>query len=101
MDARLYRLLRLFVNGVQPVSKRIGAVHVGEHTRRLHDLARTPLNRLLDSGAGLPEALQQIQQELTAVSPLTLKRSIGAHLQGRPQALQSLPGRRWPDLAYA
>ena len=95
----LYTQLRLFVNCVQPVTRRIGSIQVGQRTRRVHDLARTPFNRLLDSAAGYPQAVADLAQQSSSVSPLSLKRAIGAHLGGRPSARQSLPGRRWAKAA--
>jgi len=95
----LYGRLRLFVNGVQPTSKRIGTIQHGDRTRRLHDQPQSPLRRLLATGLGNPQAVADFEAGLAAVSPLTLKRQIGAHLGGRPPALQEPPGRRWPKAA--
>jgi transposase InsO family protein len=95
----LYEQLRIFVNCYQPVMKRIGVVHRGETSRRVHDLAQTPLRRLLDTGQYRPEALAEFTRIYNQVSPLTLKREIGQQLQRRPAAAYIPPGRPWPKAA--
>lgn len=95
----LYEHLRLFVNCFQPVMKRIGVVHRGETSRRVHDTAKTPLRRLLETGRYRPQALAELTRVYNEVSPLDLKRQIGQKLEGRPAAAYSPPGRRWPKAA--
>jgi hypothetical protein len=97
----LYELLRIFVNCFQPVTKRIGVVQRGDRTRRLHDTPRTPLNRLIDSGQGEPAAIDELLRLSSELSPLSIKRRVGERLDGRPPAVQSPPGRRWPEVANA
>jgi hypothetical protein len=60
----LSRALRLFVNCFQPSMKLLSKQRDGKKVRRVYDAARTPLQRLLQSGA-LPA---QKQQELTEVA---------------------------------
>lgn len=93
----LYALVRPFVNCFQPVMRRIGQVQVGDRCRRLHDQARTPLQRLLETGAARPDAIGELASLYTATSPLTLRRQIEAHLARMPRPLlrePSWPGRR-------
>lgn len=100
LDQLYSSLLRPFNNCFQPVMKRIGQVTTGSRIRRLHDQPRTPLRRLLDSGAASPQAVDELVHLYTQLSPLTLKRQIQAHLSRMPAADYSPPGRRWPEAAY-
>jgi hypothetical protein len=99
LDQLYTSLLRPFNNCFQPVMKRIGQVATGSRIRRLHDVPKTPLQRLLDSGANLPQGVEDLVALYTRLSPLTLKRQIQAHLSRMPAADYSPPGRRWPVAA--
>jgi hypothetical protein len=85
--------LRPFNNCFQPVMQQIGQVQVGERWRRLHDIPRTPLQRLLDTGAVDPGKVAELIDLYTKVSPLDLKRAIDRHLGARPAAWAVPPGR--------
>lgn len=74
---------------------------VGERSRRLHDSPRTPLQRLLETGATEPEKIADLVRLYTAVSPLTLKLSIDRQLQAMPSDHSSIPARRWMVAAHA
>jgi transposase InsO family protein len=89
----LYVLTRPFVNCFQPVMKRIGQVHRGDRSQRIHDQPRTPLQRLLESGAVEPDSVAELVELYTEVSPLTLRRRIEEHLAKMPRALLREPGR--------
>ncbi len=99
LDQLYTSLLRPFNNCFQPVMKRIGQVATGSRIRRLHDVPKTPLQRLLDSGANLPQGVDDLVALYTRLSPLTLKRQIQAHVSRMPAADYSPPGRRWPVAA--
>src|ERR1700726_664532 len=60
----LYRALRLYVNCFQPSMKLLSKQRDGKKVRCVYDPAKTPLQRLLQSGV-LPV---QKQQELTEVA---------------------------------
>jgi len=60
----LYRTLRLYVNCFQPSMKLLSKQREGKKVRYVYNPAKTPLQRLLQSGV-LPE---QKQQELTEVA---------------------------------
>jgi hypothetical protein len=93
---RLYTdFLRPFNNCFQPVMHSTGRIQVGEHSRRLHDTPRTPLQRLLESGAADPEQIQGLVELYTTVSPLTLKRTIDRQLRAMPPDHYSSPPQRW------
>jgi hypothetical protein len=84
LDQLYSELLRPFNNCFQPVMQAMGRIQVGEHSRRLHDSARSPLQRLLETGAADPEQIEGLVRLYTSVSPLTLKRSIDRHLRTMP-----------------
>ena len=60
----LYRALRLYVNCFQPSMKLLSKQRDGKKVRCIYDSAKTPLQRLLLSGA----LHLQKQQELTEVA---------------------------------
>jgi len=60
---RTYDLLRLYVNFFQPVMKLVAKTRHGAKVHKVYDTARTPYQRLLESGV-LTEAKQQ---ELAAI----------------------------------
>src|SRR5438105_10243069 len=62
----LYRALRLYVNCFQPSMKLLSKQREGKKMRSVYDPAKTPLQRLLQSGV-LPA---QKQQELTEVAEI-------------------------------
>src|SRR2546421_1536177 len=62
----LYRALRLYVNCFQPSMKVLSKQRDGKKVRCIYDPAKTPLQRLLESGV-LPA---QKQQELTEVAEI-------------------------------
>jgi hypothetical protein len=47
----------------------IGRIQVGERSRRLHDTPRTPLQRLLATGAAEPGKIDELVKLYTTVSP--------------------------------
>jgi hypothetical protein len=99
---RLYSdLLRPFNNCFQPVMHSVGRIQVGEHSRRLHDTPRTPLQRLLATGAAEPAKVAELVKLYTALSPLSLKRSIDRHLRAMPADHYSIPAQRWMVAANA
>ena len=99
---RLYTdLLRPFNNCFQPVMQGLGRIQVGERSRRLHDTPRTPLQRLLETGAAEPAKIEELVKLYTTVSPLSLKRSIDRQLRAMPPDHYSIPAQRWMVAADA
>jgi transposase InsO family protein len=92
---RLYSdLLRPFNNCFQPVMRSLGRIQVGERSRRLHDTPRTPLQRLLETGAAEAGKIEELVKLYTTISPLTLKRSIDRQLRAMPPDHYSIPAQR-------
>ena len=78
---RVYDLTRLYVNFFQPVMKLVAKTRHGAKVHKVYDTARTPYQRLLESGV-LTEAKQQ---ELAAMyhglNPVTLLKQINENLE--------------------
>ena len=81
-------LLRPFANCFQPVMKLIRREAAGQRTRKIYDRPATPLQRVLASGAGDDQKLQQLLDYQLATSPLTLKRQLDRRLAAMPVALK-------------
>ena len=68
----LYRALRLYVNCFQPSMKLLSKQREGKKVRYVYDSAKTPLQRLLQSGV-LPAEMQQFLLEVAhALNPIRL-----------------------------
>lgn len=78
------KLLRPFANCFQPTMKLVAKVQVNNHTRRKYDDAKTPLQRVIDSGVADQHKLARLRALYDSVSPLTLKRQIDRALAAMP-----------------
>jgi len=73
----LYRNeLRLFKNFFQPVMKLVKKERVDGRTRRKYDKAKTPYQRLLESGNLLPLDQKNLETLYASLNPAKLKRQI-------------------------
>ena len=68
--------------------KLVAKEQVGERTIKRHDIPKTPLRRLLDSGVADPKKVDALVALYTQVSPLTLKRQIDRKLAAMPAHLE-------------
>ena len=86
----LYReLLRPYNNCFQPVMKLVAKERQPDgRIRKRYDVPKTPLQRVLASGATLPDRIQPLVELYTAVSPLALKRQIDRRLAALPAHLE-------------
>lgn len=74
----VYRALRLVVNYFQPSLKLQAKIPRVDRVRRVHDIAQTPLQRLLASGV-LPEDRQRaLRERVQQIDPLTLSEQLDA-----------------------
>jgi len=77
----LYDVLRLYVNFFQPTMKLVAKRRQGARVHKIYDVARTPYQRLLDSGV----LTQAKQAELAAVyhglNPVLLLSQLNGHLE--------------------
>lgn len=68
----LYRALRLYVNCFQPSMKLLAKQREGKKVRYVYDPAKTPLQRLLQSGVLTVEIQQELTEVVQALDPIRL-----------------------------
>ena len=68
----LYRALRLYVNCFQPSMKLLAKQRAGKKVRYVYDPAKTPLQRLLQSGVLTVEIQQELTEVVQALDPIRL-----------------------------
>jgi hypothetical protein len=68
----LYRALRLYVNCFQPSMKLLSKQREGKKVRYVYDPAKTPLQRLLQSGVLTVEIQQELTEVVQALDPVRL-----------------------------
>jgi hypothetical protein len=102
----VYRALRLMVNYFQPSLKLRAKVYQGDRVHRVHDVAQTPLQRLLASGVLSEDRQRALREWVQQLDPLALSEQLdalqhallcGAHL---PLAVVG-DGRAWPQLHFS
>jgi hypothetical protein len=74
----VYRALRLVVNCFQPSVKLQARVPRGGRMRRIYDVARTPLHRLLVSGILPGDRQQELSARVQQIDPLLLSEHLDA-----------------------
>jgi hypothetical protein len=72
--------LRLLQNLFQPSMKLIRKQRVGSKVNRVYDQSKTPLQRVLDSGAGNPEQMKILKQLVESIDPFDLSEQIDQKL---------------------
>jgi hypothetical protein len=78
---RVYSYLRLYVNFFQPVMKLKHKSREGAKVRKVYDEARTPYQRVLESGALEPEQRESLERLYRSLSPVRLLDDIERELQ--------------------
>jgi hypothetical protein len=73
---RLYGLLRWYVNFFQPVMKLKHKSRHGARVHKVYDTARTPYQRLLESGALSPTQATRLAATYRALNPVLLLRQV-------------------------
>lgn len=73
---RLYALTRVQLNFLRPVRKLIGKERHGARVRKAYDAARTPHQRLLDSGVLDQATASRLEEQFLAINPAELQRRI-------------------------
>jgi hypothetical protein len=68
----LYRALRLYVNCFQPSMKLLSKQREGKKVRCVYDPAKTPLQRLLQSGVLPAQKYQELTEVAQALDPILL-----------------------------
>ncbi len=72
----LYRALRLYVNCFQPSMKLLSKQRDGKKVRYVYDPAKTPLQRLLQSGVLPAEMQQELTEVARALDPIVCSNSL-------------------------
>lgn len=78
---RMYQLLRLYVNFFQPVMQLKGKSRNGAKVHKVYDVARTPYQRVLESGVLSRARQAELQQFYRRLNPVQLKTQIAQALQ--------------------
>ena len=78
---RIYQLLRLYVNFFQPVMQLQHKSRHGAKVHKVYDLARTPYQRVLESGVLAPQRQAELEQLYLKLNPVALKAQIDQELQ--------------------
>lgn len=78
---RIYYLLRLYVNFFQPVMKVVSKTRHGARVHKVYDKARTPYQRLLESGALTEAKQQQLAATYHGLNPVLLLKQINENLE--------------------
>jgi hypothetical protein len=71
---------RLLNNLYLPSVKLVNKIRVGSRLKRVHDTAKTPLDRLLESGQGNRAQLDELRKLRERIDPFQLARAVGKKL---------------------
>ena len=78
---RVYDLLRLYVNFFQPVMKLVAKTRHGAKVHKVYDTARTPYQRLLESGVLTEAKHQELAATYYGLNPVLLLKQINENLE--------------------
>ena len=78
---RVYDLVRSYMNFFQPVMQLQQKSRHGAKVHKVYDTARTPYNRVLESGVLAPEQQQALQAQYQRLNPVRLLRQINQNLE--------------------
>jgi len=76
-----YDLLRLYVNFFQPVMKLVSKTRHGAKVHKVYDTARTPYQRLLESGVLTEAKQQELAATYHGLNPVLLLKQINENLE--------------------
>lgn len=91
---RLYLLVGQYFNFFQPMSKLVAKERIGAKVTKRYDLAKTPYQRLLETGVLEEAKRRSLEQEYQSLNPVHLKSQIDAALEAlwklaEPEATRS------------
>jgi hypothetical protein len=78
---RVYYLTRLYVNFFQPVMKVVSKTRHGAKVHKVYDTARTPYQRLLESGVLTEAKQQELAATYHGLNPVFLLKQINENLE--------------------
>lgn len=77
----IYATLRHYVNFFQPTMKLVSKTRHGAKVHKVYDTARTPYQRLLESGVLTPAEEAQLAATYRGLNPVKLLRQLNGHLE--------------------
>jgi hypothetical protein len=78
---KLYALVQQYVNHFWPIRKVVAKERVGSKVRKRYDQARTPYQRLLESGMLVPEQRARLEANYRRLNPVKLRAEIERELE--------------------
>ena len=78
---RVYDLLRVYVNFLQPVMKLVGKTRHGAKVHKVYDTTRTPYQRLLQAGVLTEAKQQELATTYHGLNPVLLLKQINENLE--------------------
>jgi len=78
---RVYDLTRLYVNFFQPVMKLVSKTRHGAKVHKVYDTARTPYQRLLETGVLTEAKRQELAVIYHGLNPVSLLKQINENLE--------------------
>lgn len=78
---RTYNVLRLYINFFQPVMKLESKTRHGARVHKVYDTAKTPYQRLLESGGLTPAKEAELAAIYKGLNPVALRRQLSSHLE--------------------
>ncbi|MBI4284768.1 MAG: hypothetical protein HY670_02565 [Chloroflexi bacterium] len=91
--SQVYLNLRQYANFFQPTMKLVSKTRCGAKVRKVYDTAKTPYQRLLDSGVLTPEKKAQLAATYAGLNPVRLL----SYLNGNLEKLWKLVDRATPN----
>ena len=76
----VYAILRQYVNFFQPTMKLISKTRHGAKVHKIYDIAKTPYQRLLESGVLTPAKQSELAAIYKGLNPVQLLRQLNGHL---------------------
>ena len=78
---RAYNILRLHTSFFQPVMKLKSKTRHGARVHKVYDTAKTPYERLLESGVLTPAKEAELAAIYQGLNPVALRRQLNGHLE--------------------
>jgi len=91
---RVYDLLRLYTNFFQPVMKLVAKTRHGARVHKTYDTAKTPYQRLSDSGVLTPAKQAELAASYHGMNPMTLLKQINENLERLWDLAEHVPQQR-------
>jgi len=91
---RIYYLLRLYVNFFQPMMKLVSKTRHGAKVYRVYDTARTPYQRVLNSGVLTEAKKAELYTTYAHLNPVTLLKQINDNVESLWRLRDRHPGEK-------